>query len=245
MSRKSVWIGIVLCVVALPCYAAPITFSASSGTLAANAVFDIVGGNLQVTLTNTSSYDVLVPADVLTAVFFNMAGNPTLTPLSVVLASGSTVLFPFSGTGTDPGGVVGGEFAYKSGLTGAPGGASYGVSNSGLSPLFGPPDLFPGTDLQSPLSPDGIQYGITSAGDNPATGNTPVTGTNALIKNSVVITLSGLQTNFDLANISNVSFQYGTDLSEPNIKVPEAGALLLFGTGLVGLVGYRRVRRMQ
>jgi hypothetical protein len=27
--------------------------------------------------------------------------------------------------------------------------------------------------------------------------------------------------------------------------VPEAGALFLFGTGLVGLVGYRRVRRMQ
>ncbi len=28
-------------------------------------------------------------------------------------------------------------------------------------------------------------------------------------------------------------------------SVPEAGAMLLFGTGLVGLVGYRRVRRMQ
>lgn len=28
-------------------------------------------------------------------------------------------------------------------------------------------------------------------------------------------------------------------------KVPEAGALILFGTGLIGLVGYRRVRRMK
>lgn len=28
-------------------------------------------------------------------------------------------------------------------------------------------------------------------------------------------------------------------------QVPEAGALMLFGTGLIGLVGYRRVRRMQ
>ena len=29
------------------------------------------------------------------------------------------------------------------------------------------------------------------------------------------------------------------------IFAPETGALLLFGTGLGGLVGYRRVRRMQ
>ena len=33
--------------------------------------------------------------------------------------------------------------------------------------------------------------------------------------------------------------------AESRHSVPEAGALLLFGTGLVGLVGYRRVRRMQ
>jgi hypothetical protein len=28
-------------------------------------------------------------------------------------------------------------------------------------------------------------------------------------------------------------------------RVPEAGALIMFGTGLIGLIGYRRVRRMQ
>ena len=39
--------------------------------------------------------------------------------------------------------------------------------------------------------------------------------------------------------ISHVSL-YGETTS-----VPEAGALLLFGTGLFGLVGYRRMRRMQ
>ena len=36
---------------------------------------------------------------------------------------------------------------------------------------------------------------------------------------------------------------FGTSWSPPS--VPEAGTLLMFGTGLIGLVGYRRVRRMQ
>ena len=31
----------------------------------------------------------------------------------------------------------------------------------------------------------------------------------------------------------------------PTTRVPEAGALFMFGSGLIGLVGYRRVRRMQ
>jgi hypothetical protein len=120
MRRKYALIGMLLCVIAIPGYAATISsFTATSGDLAANALFVSSGSNLAVTLTNTSLSYGLVPTDVLTGVFF------------------------------------------------------------------------------------------------------------------------------DHANISNVSFQYGTGLDEPNKRVQEAGALVLFGTGLIGLVGYRRIRRMQ
>lgn len=213
---------------------ASVTFTGSSGSLSAEATFASSGSDLQVTLTNTSSADVLVPTDVLTAVFFSIAGNPTLTPLSAVLAPGSTVLF---GT-TDPGGVVGGEWAYKS---------ASGVSSTGLG-IFGPGDRFPGSNLQGPTSPDGLQYGITSAGDNPSTGNTPVTGTNALIKNSVIFTLGGLPVGFALNDIGDVVFRYGTSLSEPSFpgtpQVPEPASVLTW-IGLAGLgllVAHRRRR---
>src|SRR6185503_11805094 len=100
---------------------------------------------------------------------------------------------------------------------------------------------FPGSNLQGPASPNGLQYGITSAGDNTATGNTPVTGTNALIQNSVVFTLSGLPPGFNPAtSISNVEFQYGTDLSEPHFPgVPEPATLVLMAGGAL-LMGRRQ-----
>lgn len=214
--------------------ASPITFSASAGTRAASVTFAAGGSDLIVTLENTSVSDVLVPVDVLTAVFFDIHGSPlSLARGSAVVPAGSSVLFG----GTDPGGVVGGEWAYRSGLAG-PYGAAYGISSSGLD-FFGPGDLFPGSNLQGPASPGGLQYGITSWGDDPATGNTPVTGTNALIKNSVVFTLSGLPAGFDpAASISAVTFQYGTSLSEPQIHAPEPATLALLV--VAGALGFRR-----
>lgn len=209
--------------------ATPIVFSAAAGNLAASATFDInSSNNLVVTLTNTSTADVLAPADVLTAVFFSMDG--VLTPISAILGQGSTVAF-----GPNGGGNVGGEWGYKTFSSGAPNNATKGISSSGLSPLFGDPN-FNGSNLQNPNALDGLQYGITSAGDNLSTGNSAVTGSNALIKNSVVFTLSGVDLN--LSTIDNVSFQYGTSLTEPNIttKVPDgAPTLALVGLGLLGL----------
>jgi hypothetical protein len=110
--------------------------------------------------------------------------------------------------------------------------------------LFGSHDLFPGRNLQGPRSPDGLQYGITSAGDDPLTGNAAVTGRNALISNSVLFTLTGLPLDYDL-DVSNVSFHYGTDPCGPNdpgfpVSVPEPASLFLLGAGLLALCTARR-----
>ncbi|MFO0973085.1 MAG: PEP-CTERM sorting domain-containing protein [Phycisphaerae bacterium] len=201
--------------------------------------FETSGSNLIVTLTNTSASDVLVPADVLTGVFWDVSGSPiSLTRTSAVVPGTSSVLFGV----TDPGGVVGGEWAYRGNIADNPPGHAYGISSAGLD-IFGPGDRFPGNDLQGPPSgsPDGLQYGITSAGDNPATGNGEVTGSDALIKNQVVFTLAGLPSGFDpMARIGGIRFQYGTGLNEPHF--PEPATLGLLAIGLVPALA-RRIRR--
>ncbi|MFO0974410.1 MAG: PEP-CTERM sorting domain-containing protein [Phycisphaerae bacterium] len=213
------------------------TFPGNGHTLSASATFDTLGNSLIVTLTNTGVADVLEQPEILCAVFYEVNGGLLgLTPGtgSAVLTSGSSVLFG----GSDPGGVVGGEWAYMEGIGGvSPNGGRYGISSSGYG-IFGS-GSFPGTDLDPPGSVNGVNYGVTSSTDNPATGQPAVTGSNPLIKNSVTFTIPGLPTGFDpMASIGNVFFQYGTALvpTDPGFSgSPEPATLSLLGLGLLAI----------
>jgi hypothetical protein len=212
--------------------AGPITFT--QGSLSASAEFTLVGGNLQVDLKNTAKGDVWDPASVLTGIFFDFGGDPTLTPLTAKIGTclGCGVT---NGGLTDAGGLVNGEWAFKGGKTDLAYGANYGISSSGLG-VFGPKDLFPGgTSFYGP-NPGGVGYGITTLDDNPLT-NGGLKGV-PLIANEVIFTLSG--TGIDLSKITNVTFQYGTALYE---TTPEPATIALFGPAVVAAWFVRRRRK--
>lgn len=236
---KSLSVGVSACALGA-CVASvaqgSVVFSGSGAGIqnarAASAEFSVVGNNLQVVLTNTSADDVNTTGDLLTNVFFSVSGGSlSLSPVSAMLTSGSSVY-----NGPDGGGNVGGEWGHVSGGL-YPGGTSYGIGSSGLG-IFGSAN-FGGANLDGATAVNGANYGITSAGDNLATGNGGLAN-DPIIKNSVTFTLSGLPTDFDLGRISGVYFQYGTSISEGGFLVPTPGALAMLSVFGLGAARRRR-----
>jgi hypothetical protein len=241
----------------------------NGGNRSAQAIFEVNGANLFITLANTSILDVTQPVDVLTALLFNLnytdGSAVTLSPLSALMAphSGSNVTFDartidanlagktcegavnvVSGAGCTTSDNVGGEWDYVSGaFTGSFSGFTKGIGSAGLD-LFGEAD-FGGTNLEGPTAVNGGQYGITSAGDNP---NTDINGNgyNPVTQNAVQFKLA-LGTSSKTLDLSasgalSAGFQYGTTQGVPGTFIPIPGTLSLLGLGAFGLCWMRRRR---
>lgn len=208
--------------------------------ISASATFaTLAGDELQITLVNTSPYATVAQSDVLTGIFFS--GADGLTPVSATAGAGSVQWQGGVSSAPDPPSVIGENWAYGT-ASGAPGEATSGINSSGAWNQGPGQGNFasPGANL------DGSSYGLLSAG---YAGATPdgLDG-RVYIQNTMVFVLSGWTGS--LSDISNVSFQYGTSLSEPNltaVAVPEPialtpGALLL---AALWVSGRRRLGRFQ
>jgi MYXO-CTERM domain-containing protein len=208
-----------------------ITFTGSSGTLSASAEFTVVGGDLHIHLVNTSSTPVGSNPDVLTGLYFDLAGSPTLTAGSIALDGSSVYVNTSHNSVVLP---LGDHWAYGASTGGGkPAGYGfYGVGAAGFG-IFGPSTSFTG----SGGSPGGVDYGLVGViASSPSNG---FKNQGPQIQSGVDIVLH--DTLASLPAVSNVLFQYGSSTLETTIPgAPEPQTALFALAGLTGLTMKRR-----
>ena len=224
--------------------------------LNAAARFSISDNILRIKLQNTGDTSGSTKdksANTLTGLFFDLPTGITLTPVKASIAPGDLLqgnlcdIGPCNALTTN----VGGEFAGKyhtSPLSGHLG--NYGISSSGYIAAVNGGGNFNGPNLDQPDSPDGINFGIVApiTASNPFLPKTGNMTDNPLIEGEVVFVMAISGGTLLESQISNVSFQYGTDIKEPKFMskikihtIPEPVALLLLAPA-AALSIRRRIR---
>jgi len=226
VAMKRFVFGLVLalgCLISRPANAESILFTgtgagASGVTLNASAFFDISGDQLTIRLSNLSDSSGSAhdsPTNQLTGLFFDLPDNLTLSPVSATIDAGmirqgdKCDVTPCTSGTTN----VGGEFRYSTGNY--PGFADRGIASAGY--IGGSPN-FNGPNLVSPDAVGGPNFSIIA----------PITGQNAfnpngglsqvpLIEGSVEFAMTVSGGTLTAADLKNVSFQYGTNTSEPRL----------------------------
>lgn len=231
-----------LCAMCVPAMAT-VLYTGTSGDLAASASFSISGSDLTINLSNDALVSPIDAAHVLTGIYFDL-GTGAMTPSSATIVSGDIAQPSECDVASNCSSLtnVGGEFSYyfNSGLNEI-GSAGYLDGNTSSGNFNGP-------NLDDPVALDGVNFGIVPVGFIDYSGNGGLDG-DPLIKGVVTFVLDGVASGLTEADISNVSFHYGTqdeysfgglDPRDPPNPIPEPGSLALLGAGLLGMMAGRK-----
>jgi hypothetical protein len=236
------------------------TFTGSTGSLSASAIFSYDstgGGSLTVTLENTSPTRPAQNGSLLGAVLFNINNNPTLIPGQANLGTDGSLINTDGTAYTGSYNAADGFFEMR-----ATGGITNGTTNTGYNYIISAVGYGVGNPAttnftNSTVNPPNIDGGNFSMVPTAGLGYTPNNNYKPLVKGAMVFNFTGVGTTLTAADITQVAFQYGTDLTTdtrlpgggppaPPSSVPEPSTLAIAGLGALGLIGYglrrRRVR---